>query len=731
MKKILGFLAILVLLPWAFFLPANAQTIEISSTPSICFLDERDLVVDFDRLSTDLNNQVAIELRNNEPTKQKVELTLVGLTPLKGDLDPAFSKLFTQPLITDDIEPYKIKKFIITFDTSLRPKKGNYEGLLVATITDNGDVVRRKFILQVGTPKSSPSLASLPDSITLQGTKKFPSVLSTFYHENIFITSADLSAYLGNSPVGAVSGSGGNLGILTWQNNELEIQGVENAGKYEGSVNLVPNVSDKTTIKATINIRDFWVWALLIIALGVIIGAAIMHFYSKHRPKLEIEKRSAFISKEIVEAETLYQRRPIGEKLFSYSMLPLAGEILTQASKKDSKNALLDLDGLESYVIQFRNLHNQLVQMEKAHSIFYKHLTLEHKESHPDDVKSIREAYKCLVGKVFILKEDEKDIHDDLEFVIDEKDAKKLKDLSAKTELYTNNLRALSENCPVIDNVIKYRDNLLHSPIPLDLKELLDKKENNLEKCQLDAFNANEVKEIEKAANNAKEIADLIKKLVNQLQNQKQISPSISAIQKPSTGDVGKTSTEPIVPIPSPDESRLKDIEISWEIQSPVGTKIISSENKKKKCRGNSEDIFVFSSSIASLGKSFPRLIWFFEENITEIAIVSDNNIKTRHRFPKPGRYQVYVKGTKEESVRLNVEVTKPRTKEITIRLYRFDFAMTLVTGFLAVGSGFLALYSSTWGTPADYLKAFLWGSVTSEGLKYVKNVIDRIWQVT
>ena len=45
-------------------------------------------------------------------------------------------------------------------------------------------------------------------------------------------------------------------------------------------------------------------------------------------------------------------------------------------------------------------------------------------------------------------------------------------------------------------------------------------------------------------------------------------------------------------------------------------------------------------------------------------------------------------------------------------------------------GSGMLTLYfaNPTWGAPADYLKALLWGSTVSEGLKYVNVLLRRVW---
>jgi hypothetical protein len=55
---------------------------------------------------------------------------------------------------------------------------------------------------------------------------------------------------------------------------------------------------------------------------------------------------------------------------------------------------------------------------------------------------------------------------------------------------------------------------------------------------------------------------------------------------------------------------------------------------------------------------------------------------------------------------------------------------MTILTGALAVGSGFYTLYfvGALWGTPKDYLYAFLWGSVVSGGLKLVSNLAKGVW---
>jgi hypothetical protein len=79
------------------------------------------------------------------------------------------------------------------------------------------------------------------------------------------------------------------------------------------------------------------------------------------------------------------------------------------------------------------------------------------------------------------------------------------------------------------------------------------------------------------------------------------------------------------------------------------------------------------------------------------------------------------------------LEPTREGAKRRWVRLlqtYRVtEREMTLLAGSLAVASGFLTLYLSnpSWGLPGDYVKAFLWGSVVSEGLKWANSTLTRI----
>ncbi len=57
------------------------------------------------------------------------------------------------------------------------------------------------------------------------------------------------------------------------------------------------------------------------------------------------------------------------------------------------------------------------------------------------------------------------------------------------------------------------------------------------------------------------------------------------------------------------------------------------------------------------------------------------------------------------------------------------DWEVGAVVGLLAIGSGYATLYfkSQYWGSYLDYLIAFLWGAVGSQGLKYVASILNKI----
>jgi hypothetical protein len=74
-----------------------------------------------------------------------------------------------------------------------------------------------------------------------------------------------------------------------------------------------------------------------------------------------------------------------------------------------------------------------------------------------------------------------------------------------------------------------------------------------------------------------------------------------------------------------------------------------------------------------------------------------------------------------------------PSSEELRRRFKLTERQMATLSGLLAVLSGLLALYvsSDTWGAPGDYLKAILWGSVVSEGVKYVAALVARTGPAT
>ncbi len=163
-----------------------AQGSEPPRQPAIAFLDEQDLTADFDRLHAQ-KGQLRIDIRNNDPEQtQRVELRLVGMSPLTGKANPALDALLPAEPAVETLSPLETKSFTLAFSTASQPQAGSYQGILVATGA-RGDIIRRKFTLKVmgqgdeAPPQQPIRLAFSPDwleTLTLKGVNFLPSLLN-------------------------------------------------------------------------------------------------------------------------------------------------------------------------------------------------------------------------------------------------------------------------------------------------------------------------------------------------------------------------------------------------------------------------------------------------------------------------------------------------------------------------------------------------------------------------
>lgn len=114
----------------------------------------------------------------------------------------------------------------------------------------------------------------------------------------------------------------------------------------------------------------------------------------------------------------------------------------------------------------------------------------------------------------------------------------------------------------------------------------------------------------------------------------------------------------------------------------------------------------------------------------TAAASIEATRLSVVHQFDDPRAYEVEI-GTKEPAARQKTTITvgtTPAAEHARRALRINDGAMNAIAGAIAVGSGLLAVYftSAGWGSPSDYLQAFLWGGTVSEGIKAITAFVSR-----
>ena len=166
-------LALLALSPTT----AQAQT---PTPPTLLFLDERDLRVNFNQLR-EQGNTLTVEVFNRASEAQTVEVYVPALASPTGGTDLRLARLLPKP-VRFEIAPARVGVFSLSFGAGEAPDPGVYQGYIVAT-GSQGNVILRKFSLEVGAPGRPGTLAPAikpegRDAVTLNAVNYFPSLLS-------------------------------------------------------------------------------------------------------------------------------------------------------------------------------------------------------------------------------------------------------------------------------------------------------------------------------------------------------------------------------------------------------------------------------------------------------------------------------------------------------------------------------------------------------------------------
>jgi hypothetical protein len=83
---------------------------------------------------------------------------------------------------------------------------------------------------------------------------------------------------------GVVTDDEANIGKLVVEERRLQPAGLERAGAYSGKLDLTPG-AEKGDATVKVNVRDWWLWAFLTIALGVWLGYVLRRFFESRIPR--------------------------------------------------------------------------------------------------------------------------------------------------------------------------------------------------------------------------------------------------------------------------------------------------------------------------------------------------------------------------------------------------------------------------------------------------------------
>lgn len=103
--------------------------------------------------------------------------------------------------------------------------------------------------------------------------------------------------------VGTLVGDSGDEGRLTVDGETLTVDGVDRAGTYAGIVDALPD-QPGGEVKVQFKVRDHWLYAAGVIAVGVLIGYLVSFFYTNRRIVAQAGVTSASLRARVAELES-------------------------------------------------------------------------------------------------------------------------------------------------------------------------------------------------------------------------------------------------------------------------------------------------------------------------------------------------------------------------------------------------------------------------------------------
>ncbi|HEX3323890.1 MAG TPA: hypothetical protein VHR65_01955, partial [Solirubrobacterales bacterium] len=486
---------------------------------------------------------------------------------------------------------------------------------------------------------------------------------------------------------GSAASANGKLAQLVVSNHEMQPQNLTSATKYEGTYDLTPDVEEGGA-KATIDVHDFWLYALLTICLGIYIGYRLRLWFQTQRPKAKLEVHLAEVLESYEAEKARYDKQ---DKGMPYCGLAIdervgirRGKIHELLESGDTATATTKLTALETYLDKFFALRTALESLDNAREELAAAHGLNGFGLRLDEVNSYNAALPLLSEAVDSSDPDE--------------DAVKLGKRLTEVETQIERVRAVAGQTRSVDDELKAAEGTLPGAA-------------GEQRTKLAAFVA-ACPGIGEKTLQARDLEAL--KPVRE-----ELDTAIRALH-------GSAAAPATTAAPAPAAVAAK---IQWKVsagEEPATGKVH---------RG---DRVSFSIEVGAEQSPPPRAIeidFGDGEKTTRVLPEKDGpvplTIGHRYRTGDPASIVVRTAHGQAELGQATVEIDKePRVAKLKAQLAESDRIVSWVSLLLAAGSGLVALYfvDPAWGEPGDYLAAALWGGTVSEGLKLAASIAERAW---
>lgn len=498
----------------------------------------------------------------------------------------------------------------------------------------------------------------------------------------IVSTSLPVSNNVKQGRVGVVLDTEGDIAELQVdERSRLRPTGLEHAGAHNGSVDLNGALPEGSA-KATVNVRDWWLWAVAAITLGVLVGYCVRRWYDRDRPRDILRLRGRELVSKVADEPLLAS--PVANWIPVQRVEAAVRDILELLDDDGTpEQAEKDLDALESYVEATVTLALRVAELKTLAGEFESTWSATPLGVSRDEVRALRAADRTVASQ----------------FDSREPDAgRKLLDEGQTTvgSVSAHVREALDDYSQVLSWI-------------RSVNVALEAAEPDAE-AELDKTKA----ELEADARKVLRAADLEGARAAYAAAAARLPATISTWTRSRLADVGPQPTRP-------------SATIEHEVVPAAGAGAGANAD------ANIDDTFRFRAILHPPPSQDLKITWEFDESPTPVADhipPSGASAWMARRYRAGGVRRVRLlaaDGSELASTTLPVSAPS-RLASDKRALAQRDRAFFGIAVALTIASGVSALYlvDPTWGTNDDYVKAMLWGAVLPEGAALVAAAIAR-----